>query len=199
MRIVLANPIVRPIWLMAVIGDFFGWFVGALYILYALDVLKLTPSELGITIAAGGVGALVGAALAPQITRRLGAGPAIIVSAFAMALAAFLIPLAGGAPLIAMSLLIAAQLLGDALRTVLEIGQTSLRQSLVAPAELGRAAGAFATGQGLAGVAGALIGGALGGLIGPRETLLIAAAGLTATPLIALASPLRRAGVATRA
>ena len=190
--IVLGHRLVRPIWLMAVIGDFFGWFFGALYIVYALTVLRLSPSELGFTIAAGGAGALVGAAAAPLVTRRLGAGPAIVVAGVAMALASLLIPLAGGAPLIAMALLIAAQLAGDALRTVMEIAQTSLRQSVLPARELGRAAGAFATGQGLAGVAGALIGGALGGWLGPRATLLIAAAGLAVTPAIGLASPLWR-------
>jgi MFS family permease len=192
--IVLGHPVVRPIWLMAVAGDFFGWFFGALYILYALSVLRLTTTELGLTIAAGGVGALAGAALAPLISRRLGAGATIVGAGFAMALSTFLIPLAGGAPLVAMALLVAGQLMGDALRTVMEVAQTSLRQALLPTGELGRAAGAFATGQGLAGVAGALIGGALGGWLGPREALLLAAAGLTATPLIGLASPLWRAG-----
>ena len=192
LRIVLGHPLVRPIWLMAVIGDFFGWFFGALYILYALVVLRLSTTELGFTIAAGGAGALVGAALAPIATRRLGPGPSIVVAGLAMALASFLIPLAGGAPLVAMTLLIAAQLGGDALRTVMQIAQTSLRQTVLPARELGRAAGAFATGQGLAGVAGALIGGALGGWLGPRETLLLAAAGLAITPAIGLASPLWR-------
>jgi Na+/melibiose symporter-like transporter len=192
LRIVLGHPLVRPIWLMAVIGDFFGWFFGALYILYALAVLRLSTTELGFTIAAGGAGALVGAALAPIATRRLGPGPSIVVSGLAMALASFLIPLAGGAPLVAMTLLIAAQLGGDALRTVMQIAQTSLRQTVLPARELGRAAGAFATGQGLAGVAGALLGGALGGWLGPRETLLLAAAGLAITPAIGLASPLWR-------
>jgi hypothetical protein len=194
-RIVLAHRLVRPIWLMAVLGDFFGWFFGALYILYALDVLRLTTTELGVTIAAGGVGALVGAAGAPVIARRLGAGATIVAAGFAMGLSTFLIPLAGGAPLLAMTLLIAGQLTGDALRTVGEIAQTSLRQGVMPAAELGRAAGAFATGRGLAGVGGALIGGALGGVIGPRETLLLAAAGFAATPLVGLASPLWRARV----
>ena len=162
---------------------------------YALDVLKLSTALLGLTIAAGGVGALIGSALAPALTRRLGAGPAIVGSAAAMGLVTFLIPLASGAPLAAMALLAAAQFAGDALRTVKEIGQTSLPQSVMAPAELGPAAGAFATGQGAAGFAGALIGGALGSWIGPRETLFLAAAGVTATPLIGLASPLWRARV----
>jgi len=192
-RIVLAHPIVRPIWLMAVVGDVFNWFFGALYLIYALEVLKLSTALLGLTIAAGGVGALIGSALAPALTRRLGAGPAIVGSAVAMGLVTFLIPLAHGAPLAAMALLALAQLAGDALRTVKEIGQTSLRQSVMASAELGRAAGAFATGQGVAGFAGALLGGALGSWIGPRETLFLAAAGVTATPIIGLVSPLWRA------
>ena len=37
-------------------------------------VLRLSTTELGFTIAAGGAGALVGAALAPVATRRLGPG-----------------------------------------------------------------------------------------------------------------------------
>jgi predicted MFS family arabinose efflux permease len=192
-RIVLSHPVVRPIWLMAVLGDFFGWFFGALYILYALVVLKLSTTELGLTIAAGGVGGLIGAMTAAAFTRRLGAGRALVVAAFLGGLVLLAIPLAHGAPLLAMAFLVAAQLAGDALRTVMQIGQVTLRQTLLASEALGRAAGVFAAGQGLAGVAGALIGGALGAWLGPRETLLLAAAGMIATPLIGLASPLWRA------
>jgi predicted MFS family arabinose efflux permease len=192
-RIVLAHPLVRPIWLMTLAGDFFSWFFGALYLLYALNVLRLSTTMLGFTIAAGGVGALIGASLAPWINRRLGAGPSIVVSGLAMGVVSFLIPLASRAPALAMALLVASQLCGDALRTVMQIGETSLRQAVLPLADLGRAAGAFATGQGLAGVAGALIGGALGSWLGPRDTLFLAAAGLCAAPLIGLASPLWRA------
>ena len=191
-RIVLAHPLVRPIWLMAVLGDFFGWFFGALYIFYVLQVLRLSTIELGLAVAAGGVGALAGAALAPVVARRLGAGRAIVTAGFAMGLTGVLTVLAGGPPLVALAFLIAGQLGGDALRSVMEIAQTSLRQAVLPADELGRSAGAFATGQGLAGVAGALIGGALGGLIGPRETMMLAVAGFAATPLVGLASPLWR-------
>ena len=67
------------------------------------------------------------------------------------------------------------------------------------PALLGRAAGAFMAGGGLAGILGALIGGLLGHALGVRETLYIAAAGIALAPLIGLFSPLwrtREAGVA---
>jgi predicted MFS family arabinose efflux permease len=192
-RLVLTHPLVRPIWLMALAGDFFGWFFGALYLIYALDVLRLSTTMLGLAIAAGGVGALTGAALAPAINRRLGAGRSIVVAGLAAGVVAFLTPLASGAPALAMALLVAGQLCGDALRTVMQIGQTSLRQAVLPLADLALAAGAFATGQGLAGVAGALIGGVLGSWLGPRETLFLAAAGLCAAPLIGLTSPLWRA------
>jgi predicted MFS family arabinose efflux permease len=193
LRIVWAHPTVRPIWLMTVAGDFFGWFFGALYLLYALDGLKLSTTELGLTIGAGGVGGLVGAAIAPRLTRWLGAGRTAVVGAFLGGLVAFLIPLAPASPLLAMGFLVAAQLVGDGLRTVAEISQSSLRQTLVAGPELGRAGGAFAAGRGLTGVAGALLGGALGASIGPRETLLIAAAGMTGVALLGRLSPLWRA------
>jgi MFS family permease len=160
-RAVLAHPIVRPIWLMSMSRDFFGWFYGALYAFYALEVLRLSPAQVGVSVAAGGLGGIV------------------------------------GAPLVALTFLIVAQLFGDALQTAREIGKTSLRQALIPATELGRAAGAFAAAAGLAGVAGALTGGSLGAAIGARETLFSAAAGGAVVPLIGLLSPLWRARVAT--
>jgi MFS family permease len=191
-RLVFAHPLVRPLWLADVGKSFFGYFFAALYILLALNVLKLTTPMLGLTIAMGGVGGLAGAALAPWLTRRMGAGRMILLAGLAGGATTFLIPLAAGPPLVAMTILAAAQLIGDALQTTAGIGSATLRQTLLPTEQLGRAAGAFATGAAAAGVAGALTGGALGAAIGPRETLLIAAAGVTAASLFVVFSPLRR-------
>jgi MFS family permease len=191
LRIVLAHPLVRPLWLRDVARNFFGAFYAALYILLAIDVLKLTPGMLGLTIAAGGVGGLAGAAFAPWLTRRLGPGPAILLSGLAGGAMGFLIPLAVGPPLIAMALLALAQVVGDGLQTISQIGAVTLRQTVLPPRQLGRAGGAFASGQASAGVVGALAGGALGAGLGPREALLIASAGITAASLFVVFSPLR--------
>jgi MFS family permease len=191
LRLVLAHPLVRPLWLADVCKSFFGYFFAALYILLALDVLKLTTPMLGLTIAMGGVGGLAGAALAPRLTRRLGPGRMILLAGLAGGGALFLAPLAAGPPLVAMAILAASQLVGDALQTAAGIGSATLRQTILPPEQLGRAGGAFATGAAAAGVLGALTGGALGGAIGPRETLLIAAAGVTAASLFVVFSPLR--------
>jgi MFS family permease len=191
-RLVFSHPLVRPLWLADVAKSFFGYFFAALYILLAIKVLKLTTPMLGLTIAMGGVGGLAGATLAPWLTRRLGAGRMILLAGLAGGATLFLIPLAAGPPLVAMAILAAAQLIGDALQTTAGIGSATLRQTVLPPDQLGRAGGAFATGTAAAGVAGALTGGALGAAIGPRETLLIAAAGVTAASLFIALSPLRR-------
>ena len=191
--VVLSHPLVRPLWLSGAAKGFFGSFYAALYILLAINVLKLTTGMLGLTIAMGGVGGLAGAALAPRITRALGPGPTILIAGCISAATGFLIPLAAGPPLVAMAMLAAAQLVGDALQTMAEIVGVTLRQTVLPPRQLGRAAGAFASAGALAGVMGALSGGVLGALIGPRETLLIAQLGFLAVSLLVVFSPLRTA------
>jgi MFS family permease len=61
----LAEPRVAPLMMLTGFNALFGSFFSALYILFAFRVLHLTPSMLGVTIAAGGAGALAGAAAAP--------------------------------------------------------------------------------------------------------------------------------------
>ncbi len=191
LRLVLAHPLVRPLWLADTAKSFFGNFFAALYILLALNVLKLSTPMLGLTVAMGGFGGLAGAALAPRVTRRLGPGPTILLTGLVGSAAGFLIPLAPGPPLAAMAMLATAQLFGDALQTVSAISSTTLRQTVLPAHQLGRSGGAFATGAAAAGVAGALSAGALGAALGPRETLLIAQVGLTAASLFVVFSPLR--------
>ena len=77
-RLVLAHPLVRPLWLAEMTRNFFGGFFSALYMLFALRVLHLTPFMLGLTVACGGVGGIVGAVLAPRLARGVGVGPTIL-------------------------------------------------------------------------------------------------------------------------
>jgi MFS family permease len=91
-----------------------------------------------------------------------------------------------------MAMLMIAQLIGDSFGTVSEIAERSLRQSLVAPQLMGRVGGVFAMAPGVTGIIGAILGGWLGGVIGVRPTLIIAAAGLTLASAIGLGTPLLR-------
>lgn len=191
-RALIAEPLIRPLFLTSVTSALFGAFFFALYTFFAVTTLRLTPAMLGVTIAVGGVGALVGASLAAWLGRRLGIGRPLILAGLLEAAFTLLIPLAGGGPARAMAMLMAGQLFGDALGTAFLIHAVSLRQAVLPGEVLGRVAGAFAAGAGLATVIGALIGGALGGWIGARDTLFISSAGLALAPLWCLASPIWR-------
>jgi predicted MFS family arabinose efflux permease len=194
LRIALAEPRVRPLLLMAASQSLAGGVFSALYIIFAIRTLRLTPAMLGVTIAMGGAGALIGSALAARLARRVGLGPAIPLSAWAWAAFTALIPLAPGSPLAGMAVLMVAQLFGDAAGTASDILSTSARQSVLAPDTLGRTAGAFAAAEGLARALGALAGGVLAETIGMRGALAVSAAGLLAAPLWCLSRPLWRLG-----
>ena len=191
-RVAWAQPRVRPLLMMTATNGLFGGGFAALYLLFALRTLHLSPAMLGITVAFGGLGALIGSGLAAPIAKRMGAGPAILVTAVATAGSALLIPLAPAAPVAGMAVLIVSQLLGDSLGTVYNILGASLRQTVLPQETLGRAAGAFKAAGGGTMLVGALGSGVLANVIGVRETLFIAAAGLAVGPLIGLASPALR-------
>ncbi len=191
-RAIMAQPLVRPLLLSTMVQSLFFSFFGGLYALWAIRHLGLSPAALGVTIAVGGVGALIGAVLASRTTRVLGIGPAIIVCGLISAASAFLIPLAPPAqPLWGMAFLMGAQLIGDAFGVAAIIPATTLQQTVIAQRALGRVGAIFHVARGGLAVLGALLGGWLATVIGVREALLIACAGGAIGPLIVLASPLR--------
>lgn len=191
-RMVMTEPRVRPLLFMFAMQMVFFAFFGGLYALFALKTLHLTQSALGMTIAVGGVGALLGAVLAPWITRGLGVGPAIIVCGAVAAGAFFLIPLAPADPVAGMLFLMASQLIGDAFGVAAVIPTTSLQQALIAPDAMGRVGAIFQVARGAGWIAGAVLGGVLAATIGVRETLAIGCAGLLLAALIPAFSPIRR-------
>lgn len=190
-KAILAQPLVRPLLLSTMVQSLFFSFFGALYALWAIRTLGLSPAALGVTIAVGGAGALLGAILASQASRALGVGPAIIVCGLVAAASAFLIPLAPAHPVWGMAFLMGAQLIGDAFGVAAIIPATSLQQTVIDQRALGRVGAIFHVARGGLAVLGALLGGWLASVIGVREALFIACAGAAIGPLILLASPLR--------
>ena len=132
---VAGHPLLRPMALASGTSQLFGNFFASLYTLYALDELGLSPLLLGLVISAGGVGSLVATALVGPLTRRFGIGPTIVWCRIGAGLLAFLVPIAGGPPLIAALFLFIPQLIGDGLQTVAIVDGLTVRQ-LVTPARL---------------------------------------------------------------
>lgn len=189
---VMAEPRVRPLLFLFFLQMLFFAFFGGLYALFALKTLHLTPAALGVTIAVGGFGALLGAILAPWATRVMGVGPAIVVCGAIAAASFFLIPLAPADPVWGMLFLMGSQLFGDAFGVAAMIPTMTLQQTLIPQDALGRVGAIFQVARGAGFILGAILGGALATALGVRETLAIACLGLLLAELIPAVSPLWR-------
>jgi MFS family permease len=177
--------------MMDMCASLFGTMTGAVYLFFAAKQLHLSPFLIGLTFAAGGIGAMVGALARARITRRLGFGRTVLVAAFVGGGLNFIIPFVYGGPLLAAGLLCLTRLATSALAVLYGVSLNTLRQLVVPGQMLGRVGAVFQVGVGSAAMLGGLIGGGLGELIGTRQTMFIAACGLTATGLWAVFSNLR--------
>jgi MFS family permease len=189
--VVTVSPLLRPLFAMSIIAPLFGGSFSALYVIYAIKTLGLTPALMGITVGVGGIGSLAGTAVSPWMIRRIGIGPTIVTGLSLSAVAAVFVPLASGPLWMKIASLMVAQFVGDSMAVAAIIPAASLRQSIIPREKLGRAAALFSVGAGAVAVTGTLIGGALGGWIGVRATLYVAATGFFLTPLMVIFSPLR--------
>jgi MFS family permease len=184
------HPLVRPILLAMTASSFFGGFFAALYMLFALEVLGLGPATIGVVISMGGVGALIGAVGSSALVRRLGLGRALITAFVLSGIGGLCIPAASGPMWLVLCLLFSHQLIGDGFHTAFAVQATTLRQTVLPLAVLGRSNAAFLALTGAAVALGALAAGGIGELIGTRGALWIGMAGGAISPVLLL--PLRR-------
>jgi predicted MFS family arabinose efflux permease len=178
---------VRALFLATATLTFCMSFMASLYTLYALTDLGLSPAALGVTIGCGGVGGLAGAALASKLAVRWGVRATLIGALLIGGVVQALVPLAPAVPGVAMMFLVITQVIGDGAFTVYLVNETTLRQRLLPPEALGRAAATWQVAAGLLTPAGALTGAALAETFGMRPTLwaLVTGAGLSAAWLVA--------------
>lgn len=191
LRVTLGNGVLRALAGAAATDVFFGSFIGTLYALYAIRDLGMSPALLGIVIATGGAGQLAGAISAGPVTRRFGLGPTLVGLTIAHGLMALLIPLAGGTVVMAASILIASQIVGDLAIAAYSVNEVSLRQSITPDRLLGRVNASTHFVVGGIGPLGALAGGVLGQALDLRPTLAVAAIGIILSCLWLLFSPVR--------
>ena len=180
----------RPILLTAVFWNL-SWFVlQAAYVPYAVHVLGMTASTIGTTLAAYGIGMLVGALLAARLMQAfsigltIAMGPLVSVAAAAVMVATLWVP----SPL----LLGASFFLFGAGPILWTISQTTLRQTVTPDALLGRVSALFMTASAGARPIGAAIGGAVGAASGPEAAIVLAALGFVVQALVITWSPVPR-------
>lgn len=190
-RFLFDHPLLRPLILYSSMARFFGSFIGTLYALFAIQELNLSPSQLGLVIAGGGIGAVLGAMLSAWLSSRLKISVILISSLITAGVSALLIPFAHGSPTQALLILMGLQIVGDAADVTFSITETSLRQSITPDGILGRvnASGEFLV-QGIAPMGG-LIAGLLATQTSLRFVLFVAGCGILLSTVWVIASPIR--------
>jgi MFS family permease len=188
-RYVLGHPLLRPIALTTGTGNLFSGVLAAVSVLFLARELDQPPAVIGLVLAAGSAGGLVGALTAGQWIRRLGQGRTV-VTALLVGPVALVLPLTtAGAGLAWFALGMAAVAYGG---VVYNVAQVSFRQSVCPDHLLGRMNASIRFLVWGTIPIGGLLGGALGELIGLRATLLVTAVGMVLSPVWVIASPLRR-------
>lgn len=187
--VVLGNPLLRAFVGCMAASNFTSNAFFALYILFGTRELGLTMAALGLVYGFGASGALVGAVLAPWAAARLGVGRAIIVGAFLGSLE--VLPVVFATPHLAVPLLLVSSLLGNFGWVFYNVNATSVCQAVTPVALQGRTNATLRCIVSGMLPLGALTGGALGQVLGLRETITLAAFGSLFSFLWVLCSPLR--------
>jgi len=92
------------------VRSFFGMFIGALYVLFGLREMGLSPLLVGLSVGIGGISNLAGTLLVERLTLRLGgAGRTMVTAMLVGSLTPFLIALAPSGPVPGFVALVAAQ------------------------------------------------------------------------------------------
>lgn len=156
-----------------------------------LRTLGLSPTFYGIVMSFGAIGGVLGAALTPWLTRRVGEGSIIVLASVVSGAAAFAVPLAATLPAAALPLLIGGELLQSFAVLVYNVAQLSFRQRVCPKPLLGRMNASIRCVVWGVMPLGALLAGGLGEWLGIEATMWIGAVlGLSAVAIM-LFSPLR--------
>ena len=186
-----SNRVLRGLALANGLVNLGGYIFLAVYILYMVRNLHLDSGAIGLVLATGGAGALVGAVAATPAQRRWGSAPVLIGSLVMFGVSGLTVPLAVLFPAVALPMIVASEVLQWCAIVVFSVNAVTVRQSISPPHMLGLINGSMRVLTfGLRTVA-SLLGGLLGSRIGLPATLVVGAFGMLISFL-----PLLNAGIA---
>jgi len=185
---VVRHPLLRRLVACTGIANLGSSIGGVLMVLYMVRDLQFSALLVGVVESAGAIGGLLGAVLATPLARRLGEGPAIIVTTVAMLILSFVNPLSSVLPPVP-TLVVGGAALGAAI-VAYNIATVSFRQRLCPPELLGRMNASVRFLVWGAIPIGSFLGGVLGTSIGVVPTLWVGAAVSSLAAIPVLFSPL---------
>jgi MFS family permease len=96
LRSVLRHPVIRAVAVHAGVYNAGAALMNVAYLIYFVRDLRHSGAQFGLVMVAGGVGAIIGAVVAPALMRRLGAGRAFGLVVVFSTTTYFLLPLSHG-------------------------------------------------------------------------------------------------------
>jgi MFS family permease len=191
-RYIAGAPVVRAALGATATVNYFTFIFNTIFVLYATTRLHVRPAELGLVLGTGAVGGLIGAAVTARVSRRIGIGPAFVLSCVLFPAPLILVPLAAGSRPVILALLFLAEF-GTGLGVMLlDISIGSIFAAVIPDHLKARVSGAYRTVNYGVRPVGALSGGLLGTVLGLRNTLWISALGGVLCVLWVLPGPVRR-------
>lgn len=186
------QPLVRAISLTILINNGGSNVIFAVYVLYFVKHVGITPFELGLIFATSGAASLLGAQLARPLVARGWLGPVMAVGAGLVVLGQSGALFAAYAPpRFALPILVLfAVVLGCSLM-VYNVNQQSIRQSVTPDRLLARVQSGVFVLVAIAAVLGSLLGGAIGQVAGLRAAIAVGVVICLISALPSIFSPLR--------
>jgi Na+/melibiose symporter-like transporter len=156
-------------------SNLFGNVVNAILILYLVDERGLGPEAIGFAFSVASVGFLVGALTTNRLTSRVGVGRMLVAASIGFSVSN--LPIAFAPDALIWPALAISGLIGGFCSTAWNINQVSLRQAITPTRMQGKmnATMRFIVWGTIP--LGAILGGALGGIIGLHETIIVGAIG----------------------
>ncbi|MGH3588953.1 MAG: MFS transporter [Pseudonocardia sp.] len=133
MRFVFGHPLMRPLLLCATLAEIASAVIQALGVVYAAEVLAMGPVAIGVALAVGNGGGVLGALVADPLARRFGTGPTFLVAIVLFTAGSAILPMSTGPATFAVGMFVAY--LGAFVFNVLQV---SLCQAVTPRHLLGR-------------------------------------------------------------
>jgi predicted MFS family arabinose efflux permease len=192
LRFVFRDEVIRPGLLCAVTVNLFNYVFHAIFVLYATKELGVSPGTLGVALGIGAVGGILGALAAPRLERALGLGPSVVIGSVLFPAPLILVPIASGSELQLGLMLGAAEFLSAVGVMIFDVAGMSMLFMRTPDRIRARMSATFKfVNYGIRPI-GALLGGALGTVIGLETTLWIGVVGALAGVIWLLFSPIPR-------
>lgn len=175
------HPLLRTLAAMVGVFNLAGTAGFSIFVLFALDILKLEEVGYGVLLSALAVGSILGSLVASRMAKSIGSGPSLFLSTFMPGAAALVVGLSSNALVVGVMLFVTGFFM-----VLWNVITVSLRQSIVPDRLLGRVNSAYRLLAWGTIPLGAAVGGLMGRAFGVRSPWFLAAGALMIMAVAAL-------------